>query len=379
MINVKKGQSMKVLCTKRVSLFALIILLLGLLVSCSKKEAGEKETSPANSDMLTLKEESLKLIDLKTEKVSLKSIPVEFSASGVIGFNEKRLVHITSRVSGWVDKVYKFVGDKVRMGDSLVSIHSPEFLSAQGEFIQAEERLKSIPKTDSIDYRTASSLYQSAKAKLILLGITEIETKLLEDTHQPAPRLVIKSPLNGSIIESNMIAGNTVEKGANLFRLSDLSSLWVTANVYEKDISKIQRGQRVQIKVSSFPNKIFPGTVEAVNDVLDETTRTFKVRILVDNTSGDLKPEMFCECLFRGEISKKMLAIPSSALQNIEGENIVFVAQGSNSFEKRLVKTGPELSSYVEILEGLKVGEEVVTEGSFVLKSELLKGEMGEE
>lgn len=379
MIKLKKGQSMKVLYTKRVSLFALIILLLSLPVSCSKKEAGEKETSPANSDMLTLKEESLKLINLKTEKVSLKSIPVEFSASGVIGFNEKRLVHITSRVSGWVDKVSVFVGDKVQAGDTLVSIHSPEFLSVQGEFIQAEERLKTIPQTDSIEYHTAMALYQSAKAKLSLLGATENEIQLLEDTHQPNSRLIIKSPFNGTVIESNVISGNVVEKGTNLFRVSDLSSLWVTANVYEKDIKAVQRGQKVQIKISSVPNKTFSGTVEAINDILDETTRTFKVRILVDNRSGELKPEMFCECFFKGEVKEMRLAIPTSAVQNIKGEQIVFVPHDTNSFEKRVVKTGLELSNYVEILEGLKVGDEIVTEGSFVLKSELLKAEFGEE
>lgn len=379
MINVKKGQSMKVLYTNRISLIALIILLLGLIVSCSKKEAKEEETSPANSDLLTLKEESLKLINLKTEKVSFKSIPVEFTASGVIGFNEKRLVHITSRVSGWVDKVSVFVGDRVQTGDTLVSIHSPEFLSAQGEFVQAEERLKSISKEDSTEYKTSSALYQSSKAKLLLLGATENETQILEDTHQPSPRLIIKSPFNGTIVESNVITGNVVEKGTNLFRVSDLSSLWVTANVYEKDIKAVQKSQKVKIKVSSIPNKIFFGTVEAINDVLDETTRTFKVRILVDNQSHELKPEMFCECLFRGEINRKMLAIPSSALQNIEGEKVVFVPQSPNSFEKRVVQTGEELGNYVEILDGLKVGDEIVTEGSFVLKSELLKSTFGEE
>ena len=364
---------------QKIIIFLSLILILAWSLSCKKSETQMEEEPPANTDVLTLKKESLELINLKTEEVSFKSIPLQFSCSGIVGFNEKRLVHITSRVSGWVEKVYKFGGDKVKASDSLVSIYSPEFLSAQGEFIQAEERLKSIPKTDSIEYRTASALYQSAKAKLLLLGATETETNLLEDTHQPAPRLIIKSPLNGTVVESNVITGNTIEKGANLFRLSDLSSLWITANVYEKDISKVQRGQRVQIKVSSFPNKTFSGTVEAINDILDETTRTFKVRIAVDNSSGELKPEMFCECIFKAQIGTKILAIPLAAVQSIEGEKIVFVPKSQDSFEKRTVKTGQEIGEYVEILEGLKPGEEIVTDGSFVLKSELLKAEFGEE
>ncbi len=370
---------MSVKYSKIITLGLSLILSLGLFLSCKKTQTTTEEESETTSDVITLKEESLKFLNLKTEKVGLRSVSLEFSCSGTVGFNEKRLVHITSRVSGWVDKVYAYVGDKVSTGDTLVSIHSPEFLSAQGEFIQAEERLKSISQADSIEHHTALALYQSAKAKLLLLGATEKETQLLEDTHQSNSWLSIKSPFSGTIIESNVIAGNVVEKGTNLFRLSDLSSLWITANVYEKDIKAVQKGQKVQIKVSSIPNKTFQGSVEAINDILDETTRTFKVRILVENQLGELKPEMFCECFFRGEIRRKSLAILTSAIQNIEGEQIVFVPQNSNSFEKRVVKTGLEMGNYTEILEGLESGEEIVTEGSFVLKSELLKSTFGEE
>jgi Cu(I)/Ag(I) efflux system membrane fusion protein len=356
-----------------------IISLIVIMLSCKKAEELKEKDSPANSGIITLTEESLKLIDLRIEEVGYKSIPIEFSASGGVGFNEKRLVHITSRVSGWVEKVYVFEGDKVDTGDSLVSIYSPEFLSAQAEFIQAEERLKKISESDSIEYHTALALYQSAKVKLLLLGATEKDAQTLEDTHHPSSHLIIKSPLAGTIIESNVVVGNVVEKGANLFRVSDLSSLWVTANVYEKDIRLVKRGQKVQVKVSSFPDKIFPGTVEAINDVLDETTRTFKVRIEVDNRSGDLRPEMFCECVFKGELRRELLAIPISSVQTMGEEKVIFVPQGQNSFEKRVVKTGEEIGDYVEILEGLKVREKFVNEGSFILKSELLKSEFGEE
>jgi len=356
-----------------------IISLIVIMLSCKKAEELKEEDSPANSGIITLTEESLKLIDLKIEEVGYKTIPIELSASGKVGFNEKRLVHITSRVSGWVEKVYVFEGDKVGVGDSLVSIYSPEFLSAQAEFIQAEERLKKIFESDSIEYHTALTLYQSAKVKLLLLGATEKDVQTLEGTHHPSSHLIIKSPLAGTIIGSNVVVGNVVEKGTNLFRVSDLSSLWVTANVYEKDIRLVKRGQKVQVRVSSFPDKIFPGTVEAINDVLDETTRTFKVRIEVDNRSGDLRPEMFCECVFKGELRKELLIIPISAVQTVGEEKVVFVHLSQTSFEKRVIKTGDEIGDQVEVLEGLKVGEKLVTEGSFTLKSELLKSELGEE
>jgi len=361
-----------------VLLLSVVLLITGYLVSCKENEIKEAGFPSANTNIITLTQESLELINPRTEKVGLRSMPIGFTSSGRVGFNEKKLVHITSRVSGWVEKVYVFAGDEINSGDTLVSIYSPEFLSAQAEFIQAEERLKSTPMSDSIEYHMALALYQSAKAKVLLFGATEGEAQLLANTHQPNSHLVIRSPLSGTVIESNIIAGNVIEKGANLFRLSDLSSLWITAYVYEKDIGLVKKGQEVEV-ISSAPQKSFLGRVEAINEVLDETTRTFKVRITVDNSNGLLKPEMFCQCQFKAQSSEKLLTVPLSAVQTIEGEKYVFLPQAENSFEKRAIKTGRELGNYVQVLEGLKPGEEVVTEGSFVLKSELLKAQFGEE
>lgn len=356
-----------------------LIILVGLFSACKKTETEPEETVAEAGDVLTLKEEALQSLNLKTEKVDLKSIPIEFSASGEFDFNEKKLVHITSKVSGWVEKINAFLGDRVRKEDTLVTIYSTDYLSAQSEFIQAEERLKSVPKSDSLEYKTASALFSSAKVKLLLLGASESETEDLANNHQSKSHLAIRSPLSGTVIESNVITGNTVNKGDNLFTVSDLSSLWVIANAYETDIALVKRGQIVEIRVSALPDQVFYGSVEAINDVLDETTRTFKVRIAVDNGNGLLKPQMFCQCQFKAQSSERLLAIPLSAVQNIEGGKYVFIPQGKNSFEKRAIKTGRELGNYVQVLEGLNPGEEVITEGSFVLKSELLKAEFGEE
>jgi len=357
----------------------ILILLLGLSVSCKKTETEEHQEPEGTPNIITLKVESLELFNLKTEKVALRLIPIQFTASGRIGFNEKKLVHITSRVSGWVEKVYAFVGDKVRAGDTLVSIYSPEFLSAQGEFIQAEERLESIPQSDSVELHTATALYQSAKAKLLLLGTNEVEIGKLADTHQPVSQLTIRSPLSGTVLESNVISGNAVQKGDNFFQLSDLSSLWITANVYEKDISLVRLGQRVTINTSAVSGKNYQGAVEAISDVLDETTRTCKVRVVVDNKTGELKPEMFCEVIFESTMQNKLLAIPEIAVQSLGEEQVVFTPTGKSTFTKKSVKLGRHLGSFVEILGGLEPGEEIVTEGSYTLKSELMKGQLGEE
>ncbi len=349
------------------------------LAGCGKKEAQEEHAEEHHSDLVTLTEEGVKLAGIKVERTSVRSIPVEFSAAGKVGFNEKKLVHITSRTSGWVEKVFAFVGDRVKAGDSLATLYSPEFLSSQSEFIQAEERLKSVSLSDSVEYRTAQALYNSARSRLLLFGASERELSELELSHRPVERLVIKSPIAGNIVESNLIVGNTIDRGANLFRISDLSSLWVMADVYEKDIAAVHKGRPVRIRIASLGGRTFNGTVEAVNDVLDETTRTFKVRILVENPAGELKPEMFCECVFSGQSSRPVLAVPSAAIQHIGEEYFVFVLKDSLSFEKKDVEIGEEMGARVEVLRGLEAGEQVVTAGAFILKSELLKSEMGED
>jgi len=346
-------------------------------VGCGKKEAQEEHAEEHHSDAVTLTEEGIKLAGIKVEKATVRNVPVEFSAAGKVGFNEKKLVHMTSRVSGWVDEVFAFTGDRVKAGDSLACLYSPEFLSAQSEFIQAEERLKSVSPADSLEYRTAEALFNSARSRLILFGLGEKDLALLSESHQPSSHLIVKSPIRGAMVESRLIAGNNVEKGADLLRISDLSSLWVTADVYEKDIGAVHKGQPVRIRIASRGGRTFSGTVEAVNDVLDETTRTFKVRILVENPSGELKPEMFCECIFTGQTGRAVLAVPSEAVQRLGDELFVFVLQDSLSFQKRLVQIGQELGLLVEIAGGLRAGELFVAEGAFVLKSELLKSELG--
>lgn len=380
----------RVLCgsLERKSVFMLLGFWLALgLLGCGEKgereererEAGKSEGAKAVPGLVTLTSEGIKLAGIKVERVSLRNVPLQFSAAGTVGFNEKKLVHITSRVSGWVEKIHAFAGDRVQAGDSLASIYSPEFLSAQSEFVQAEERLKSVAQADSGEYRTTEALFNSARSRLLLFGAGEKDIAALEENHRPVDRLVIKSPIAGNVVESNLIVGSTVEKGANLFRISDLSFLWVTANVYEKDIRSVERGQKVKVRIASFPGRAFAATVEAVNDVLDETTRTFRVRISVENSTGELKPEMFCECLFSGQSGRPVLAVPATAVQRLGEEQFVFVPKDSLFFEKRAIQTGEELGDWVEVARGLQAGEQVVTEGSFILKSELLKSEVGEE
>ncbi|KPL02917.1 MAG: hypothetical protein AMJ73_08015 [candidate division Zixibacteria bacterium SM1_73] len=333
--------------------------------------------NPALAGKVLLSPESQSLAGIKTEKVEITSLAKKMLATGKITFNQKKLSHITSRVSGRTEKVFAFLQSKVEAGQPLVSLYSPEYLTAQSEYIQAEERLKRTKQVSSSEEKSAAeAICESAKQRLIILGVPEKEIAELEKTHIVQPYLTVRAPFSGTIVESNVIQGNYVQPGSNLYKLANLSTLWAIADVYEKDIAVIKIGQVAEITTSAYPHEAFKGKVSVIGDVLDEKTRTFKVRIEVPNPKGKLKPEMFARIsIITGNDS--VVAVTKETILVDGDHKIVFVSSGDNTYNRREVDLGREADGLVEVVLGLKKGENVVTEGNFLLKSELLKSKLG--
>lgn len=333
--------------------------------------------NPTLKEKILLSPESQSLAGIKAEEVNIKSLPRKVLATGKVTYNEKKLSHITSRVSGRIEKVFVFLQSKVEAGEPLVSLYSPEYITAQSEYIQAEEGLKRAKQmSNSEDESTAETIYKSAKQKLILLGISAKEIEELEKTHTIQSYLIVRAPFAGTIVEGNAIQGDYVQPETILYRLADLSTLWVMVDIYERDIGVVKSGQMTEITTAAYPEEVFRGKIIVVGDVLDEKTRTFKVRIEIESPRGKLKPEMFVKAsILTGNDS--VLAIPKKAVL-VEGEQkIVFVGQDSNTYWRREVSLGMETEELVEVVQGLRAGENVVTEGNFLLKSELLKSKLG--
>ena len=333
--------------------------------------------NPALAGKVLLSPESQSLAGIKTEKVEITSLAKKMLATGKITFNQKKLSHITSRVSGRTEKVFAFLQSKVEAGQPLVSLYSPEYLTVQSEYIQAEERLKRTKQVASKEEKSAAeAICESAKQRLIILGVPEKEIAELEKTHIVQPYLTVRAPFSGTIVESNVIQGNYVQPGSNLYKLANLSTLWAIADVYEKDIAVIKIGQVAEITTSAYPHEAFKGKVVVIGDVLDEKTRTFKVRIEVPNPKGKLKPEMFARIsIITGNDS--VVAVTKETILVDGDHKIVFVSSGDNTYNRREVDLGREADGLVEVVLGLKKGENVVTEGNFLLKSELLKSKVG--
>jgi Cu(I)/Ag(I) efflux system membrane fusion protein len=276
-----------------------------------------------------------------------------------------------------MDSVYKFTNDHVTAGDILGKLFSQEYLSMQSEYLQASARLKRAQQSSVDEQSTATSIYRSARQRLIVIGLGEEELNSLESSRTPNTYLDIRAPLSGTILEDKVHRGESVTVGSDLFEIADLSTLWVLADVYEKDLHSIKQGMNVLIDVSAYPES-FEGVIKVVYNVADEKTRTVKTRIEVNNRSHKLKPQMFCTVRVNTHVGNESIAIPASALLGDAEENFVFIAKNDSTFEKRDVRIGTTTHDFVQVLDGLLVGEKIVARGGFFLKSELGKESYGE-
>jgi RND family efflux transporter MFP subunit len=367
---------------KKIFIPALTILILGLAFqACKNSGTGQTETESSQAalpNLITLTAESLKTAGIKVEPVRFRPVAQKIRVVGDIQFNAKRYAHITSRTAGRIEDILAFPGDKVKQGQPLLNLYSPDFLSLQAELIQASERWKRL-KADDGEQVTARALFDSVKRKLALLNVADEEMAEIERARTIRPLLAVRAPFAGSIIEGSAVAGDYVELGGSLFKIADLSSLWACVHVYEKDLSLVRPGSSVIIRVGALPGEEFRGSLFLLGDVVDEKTRTIEGRVEVSNLPGKLKPGMYIEADIISAVERKALFVPQAAVQDYDNKKIVFLRSGENTFSLREVTTGGALDGLLEITGGLKEGESVVTAGSFLLKSDMLKKSLGEE
>jgi RND family efflux transporter MFP subunit len=362
---------------KRICLCPLLVITLAFSLSgCRAKKAEERATEPQNSatpSVITLTEDAMRVAGIQIETAELRDIPLKVYAAGDVAFNQKRLMNLTSRVAGRVENVFAFVGDRVKEGDLLLSLYSPDFLTSQAEFLQVGERLKRFAKDNLRDEIPAAvSLLDSARRKLLFLGIKEDDLKELAETRQIKPFLPVSAPFSGAIIESPIVRGDQIADGATLFKIADLSVLWAYVHLYEKDLFLIKPGMPALVRVQAYPDQVFQGTITLLNDVVDEKTRTVTGRVEVQNTRGLLKPGMYAQVEFVLPSSAKALLLPQAAVQDLEGKKVVFIPIGERSFRFQEVEVGQKLHDLIEVVKGLSAGDTYVRDG-FLLKSEYLK------
>ncbi len=340
---------------------------------------------------VVLTKHQIEHINIQTETPEMKEVNIPLILRGKAALNEVMTAHITSRVKGRVEKVYAVISDRVKKGQPIVDLYSQEFIAMQSEFVQAEERLKRMKENDT-DYSTARSIYESARKKMEVIGLTEAEIELLADKHTPFTVISVRAPFNGTLIsgdpslpnnfgraEAGVRLGEFVEIGKEFFVLANLQNLWVLADVFENDLPLIKEGMTGDITITAFPDEVYKGKLTRIYDVVETASRTVKARFEVANYNNKIKPEMFVNVLVASKLGGSNPKIKSAALMTEKENSYVFVAINDTTFQKRNVVAGRETKDFTEIKSGIKPGEKIVTRGTFYLKSELAKETFAEE
>lgn len=360
------------------------------------------EVGVVKVDRSLMKEQSDRGI-LQLTQAATRQAEASVLVTGEIQMDENRTVHLTPRIGGIVKAVYADIGSVVASGDVLLEIDSVDIGSTLGEYEKSLSLLAIAQKNyqrekglweqkigaeiDMLDARAhmeeTEAALRAAEQKLHVLGLKD------EDLAGAAKKqsrlrgtLPIRAPQAGTILKRHASVGEAVEAERELMVLSDLTSLWGWLDLFDRDLDQVLTAHRsgevpVEVRVRAFPDKVFKGALQQVGPVMQEQTRTVKARAIIDNAEGLLRPGMFCEARLLLASEQEIVAVPKSAVMSDEGIDFVFVPFEEGYYRRLNITKGREFSDFFEILEGLSPGATVVSEGAFMLKSDVLRSKMG--
>jgi len=278
-------------------------------------------------------------------------------AVGVLKYAEPNLVYVNARVSGWVERLYAdYVGKGVQQGEPLLALYSPDLVSAQEEYLLAR-RLKD------------DTLAASARRRLTLWDIPSDQIDSLETRGSVTRTVLLRAPRSGEVTEKMVIEGQAVRAGDNLFKIADARVLWVDLAIFEQDAPAVRVGTSATITVDALPGRTFRGSVTFIYPQLDQKTRTLTARVTVENSDRAMRPGMYATAAL-ATAGRRRVSVPLEAVLPTGTKDLVFVNRGDGRFVPREVRVGLRGDSLVEIVEGLKPGEEVVASATFLLASE---------
>jgi membrane fusion protein, heavy metal efflux system len=388
-------------------LVVLLILLVPVVVlvrwlTRTAPEAGPGKPSEAGA--VVLGEAARKDAGVAVESVKRLTRSDRLEAPGLLALDEARTARIGSLVEGVVTAVMAEVGDRVAAGQKLADLHSHvvhdawadyrkaiadrrrreteleyaklsaeranRLLEAKAISLQERQRAEAdrVAAAEELD-RAGTEVRRSEEA-LEHLGITSGE----DPTGEKGEEIPVRAPFAGVVLDKKVTTGTAVTPGAPLFVVSDLSNLWAIAEIDETKLPLVHAGETAEVRVSAWPGEVFRGRVAFVGDAVNPKTRRVTVRCQVPNPGGRLKPEMYASIAMGEAAPRPILAVPSRAVQEMDGKNVVFVAGAAGRFARREVTVGADADGWVEVVSGVREGEAVASDGSFLLKSELMKG-----
>jgi Cu(I)/Ag(I) efflux system membrane fusion protein len=287
-------------------------------------------------------------------------------AVGRVVYDETRLVDVSTRVRGWVEELRAdAVGTRVRAGEVLLQLYSPELHAGQREYLQA---LRAQRETGE-RWSGAVDLARAARRRLELWGVGEGDLQALAQRGAPLERLPLRAPAQGYLIEKNVVEGSAVEPGQRLFRIAPLDRVWIEVDLYEQELERVRVGQPARVSLPYLPGRSYEGTVAYVYPYLEGAARTGRARVELANPELELRPDMYASVELRGEL-RSATVVPQSALLYAGTRSFVFLDLGEGRFRPQAVQPGVRDGERVEILAGLEPGERIVTSGTFLIASE---------
>lgn len=338
----------------------------------------EGDEAPAGTVKIAV--DRVQKLGVRTEEASLRELTRTVRAVGTFQADERRLRTVSPKFEGWIQRLHvNATGQAVRRGEPLMEVYSPDLVSAQQEYAIAVKGVQALKEADPATVASMKRLVDSALQRLRYWDVSESELNRLVQDPTVRPALVLRSPASGVVLEKPSVEGMRFMPGEVLYRIADLTSLWLVGEVFEQDIGLVQAGQGVKIKVDAYPDREFSGKVSFVYPTVTPETRTAKVRIDVPNAQGLLKPSMYATLeLITGAAGRRIVAVPDSAVLDTGTRQVVLVERAEGLYEPREVKTGARGDGYIQIREGIKEAERVVVGANFLIDAESnLKAALG--
>lgn len=329
-----------------------------------------------SSSQVSISIEKIQKLGVKSEPAALRTLDKSIRATGRIEIDERRIYTIAPKFEGWVERLYvNTTGQSVGKGQSLFDVYSPELISAQREYALATQGEAAL---NNADQDARDSMKQLAEASRMRLKNWDIGDAQIGQSQDGKQIITFRAPVSGIVLDKKSVQGMRFMPGEMLYQIADLSSVWVIAEVTEQDIGAVRVGDVAQVRMDAYPDKAFSGRISFVYPTMNTSTRTVQVRIEVANPKGLLKPAMFANVKITGDSEQRVLTVPTSAVIDSGIRQLVLVQLAEGRYEPRKVRLGSRGEQYVEVIEGIKDGEQVVTSALFLLDSESnLKAALG--
>ena len=318
------------------------------------------DEAPDDSGVVRVSPARVQVLGVKTALAETRALDAPVRAVGRVEVNERAVFEVAPRFEGWIERLHvNAVGDPVRRGQALFTVYSPELQSADEELRIAERLQRDSADADPMAAAAAARLAEATRTRLRNWEVAP-----------GAQRQTFHAPANGIVLEKNAVQGARFMPGQAIYRIADLSTVWVMADVFEQDLARVARGQRAAVSFDALPGRDFAARVAYVYPVLDTATRTTRVRLELDNRAGLLRPGMFAHVELAGDTSAPRITVPASAVIDDGHRQVVLLALGEGRFRPQPVKLGRRGRDDVEVLDGVQAGDRVVVSANFLIDSE---------